>query len=116
MNDESYEQQQQYTSRTPGESPTVEVRRQEEQGAVPEPGVVVTAKIRKVQPGMAVADVLCIGTGAVRENFRGIVRSVLFRQQDVHSTEIDKVDMHTSFCSSDIIRAEVVSSLLHSIS
>jgi exosome complex component CSL4 len=42
--------------------PTVEVRRQEEQGAVPEPGVVVTAKIRKVQPRTAVADVLCVGT------------------------------------------------------
>jgi len=34
----------------------------------------------------------------------------------VRSTEIDKVDMHTSFRSGDIIRAEVVSSLLHSIS
>jgi hypothetical protein len=34
----------------------------------------------------------------------------------VRSTDIDKVDMHTSFCSGDIIRAEVVSSLLHSIS
>jgi exosome complex component CSL4 len=145
MNDESDEEQQQYTSRTPGEvigrevdfvagkgtyswhhkvvasvvglqhiippspdaadqRPTVEVRRQEEQGAVPEPGVVVTAKIRKVQPRMAVADVLCVGTRAVRENFRGIVR-----QQDVRSTEIDKVDMHTSFRSGDIIRAEVLS-------
>jgi exosome complex component CSL4 len=49
--------------------PTVEVRRQEEHGAVPEPGVVVTAKIRKVQPRMAVADVRCVGTRAVRENF-----------------------------------------------
>jgi exosome complex component CSL4 len=35
--------------------------------------------------------------------------SVLFRQQDVRSTEIDKVDMHTSFRSGDIIRAEVLS-------
>lgn len=36
--------------------------------------------------------------------------SVDCRQQDVRSTEIDKVDMHLSFRPGDVIRAEVVSS------
>lgn len=88
----------------PDQKPTIEVHREKEQGAVPGPGAVVTAKIRKVQPRQAIADILCVGTRAVKEKFRGLVR-----QQDVRTTEIDKVDMHLSFRPGDIIKAEVLS-------
>lgn len=37
------------------------------------------------------------------------MKSLDCRQQDVRATEIDKVDVHTSFRPGDIIRAEVVS-------
>lgn len=88
----------------PDQRPIIEVSREKEQGAVPGPGAQVTAKIRKVQPRQAIADILCVGTRAVKEKFRGLVR-----QQDVRATEIDKVDMHLSFRPGDIIRAEVLS-------
>lgn len=35
-----------------------------------------------------------------------------YRQQDVRATEIDKVDMHSSFRPGDIVKAVVVSSML----
>ncbi|CAM6085114.1 unnamed protein product [Calypogeia fissa] len=84
--------------------PTIEVRRERERGAVPEPGAIVTAKITKIQPRTASADIVCVGLQAIKEKFTGIVR-----QQDVRATEIDKVEMHTSFRPGDIIRAEVLS-------
>jgi hypothetical protein len=31
-------------------------------------------QIRKVQPRQAIADILCVGTRAVKEKFRGLVR------------------------------------------
>jgi exosome complex component CSL4 len=40
----------------------------------------------------------------------------LDRQQDVRATEIDKVDMYTSFRPGDIIRAEVVSTFSKNLS
>ncbi|EFJ18348.1 hypothetical protein SELMODRAFT_178307 [Selaginella moellendorffii] len=84
--------------------PTIEIRREKERDAVPEAGSTVTAKITKVQARMASADIVCVGPRAVKEKFTGIVR-----QQDVRLTEIDKVDMHSSFRPGDIIRAEVIS-------
>ncbi|BBN19204.1 exosome complex component CSL4 [Marchantia polymorpha subsp. ruderalis] len=84
--------------------PTIEVTREKERGAVPEPGTVVTAKITKLFPRQAAASIVCVGPRAVRDKFTGIIR-----QQDVRATEIDKVDMHTSFRPGDIVRAEVIS-------
>eukprot|EP00249_Psilotum_nudum_P008552 c21359_g1_i1 orf=114-689(+) len=84
--------------------PVIEIIRERQQGAVPKPGLVVTAKVTKVMSKMASADIMCVGSMAVKEKFSGIVR-----QQDVRATEIDKVDMHTSFRPGDIIRAEVLS-------
>ncbi|CAM6115143.1 unnamed protein product [Calypogeia fissa] len=84
------------------QKPTIEVRRERERGAVPEPGAIVTAKITNIQPRTASADIVCVGLQAIKEKFTGIVR-----QQDVRATEIDKVEMHTSFHPGDIIRAEV---------
>ncbi|GLJ23890.1 hypothetical protein SUGI_0453980 [Cryptomeria japonica] len=84
--------------------PTVEVVKEKEHGPVPEPGAIITARITKVMVRMASADVICVGTRAVKEKFTGIVR-----HQDVRATEIDKVDLHTSFRPGDIVRAEVLS-------
>jgi len=71
---------------------------------VPEPGAIVTARVIKVMARLASVNIICVGTRAVKEKFTGTVR-----QQDVRATEIDKVDMYTSFRPGDIIRAEVLS-------
>lgn len=89
---------------SPDQRPIIEVTREKAHGAVPEPGLVVTAKIAKVMQKMAQADIICVGSSAVKEKFSGLVR-----QQDVRATEIDKVDMFCSFRPGDIVRAEVLS-------
>ncbi|CAD5190404.1 uncharacterized protein LOC135582985 isoform X2 [Musa acuminata AAA Group] len=83
---------------------TVEVVGHKAQGAVPQPGSVVIARVTKVMARMASADIMCVESKAVREKFTGIIR-----QQDVRATEIDKVDMYLSFHPGDIIRALVLS-------
>ncbi|RWW29369.1 hypothetical protein BHE74_00002471 [Ensete ventricosum] len=82
----------------------VEVVGHKAQGAVPQPGSVVIARVTKVMARMAAADIMCVESKAVREKFTGIIR-----QQDVRATEIDKVDMYLSFHPGDIIRALVLS-------
>ncbi|RXI02458.1 hypothetical protein DVH24_030387 [Malus domestica] len=73
--------------------PTVEVTDHKAHGAIPEPGLVVIARVTKVMEMMASADILCLGT----------------KLQDVRATEIDKVDMLSSFRLGDIVRAHAVS-------
>ncbi|XP_057999381.1 uncharacterized protein LOC110668173 [Hevea brasiliensis] len=82
----------------------VEVIGHKAQGAVPEPGYVVIARVTKVMAKMASADIMCVGPKSVREKFTGIIR-----QKDVRATEIDKVNMHLSFRPGDIVRALVLS-------
>lgn len=84
--------------------PTVEVTGHKAHGAVPEPGSIVIARVTKVMVRMASADIMCVGSKSVREKFTGSIR-----QQDVRATEIDKVDMHSSFRPGDIVRASVLS-------
>ncbi|XP_075498813.1 uncharacterized protein LOC142537128 isoform X1 [Primulina tabacum] len=84
--------------------PTVEVTGHKAHGPVPEPGVIVIARVTKVMTKMASADIMCVGPKSVREKFSGTIR-----QQDVRATEIDKVDMHTSFRPGDIVKALVLS-------
>ncbi|KAJ9546024.1 hypothetical protein OSB04_025731 [Centaurea solstitialis] len=91
---------------SPDQRPTVEVIGHKAHGPVPEPGCVIIARVTKVTARMASADIMCVGSKAVREKFSGIIR-----QQDVRATEIDKVDMHTSFRPGDIVKASVVSFL-----
>ncbi|RXH82515.1 hypothetical protein DVH24_036856 [Malus domestica] len=91
-------------SDSPDQRPTVEVTGHKAHGAIPEPGSVVIARVTKVMERMASADILCLGTKSVREKFSGIIRL-----QDVRATEIDKVDMLSSFRLGDIVRAHVVS-------
>ncbi|KAL3654020.1 hypothetical protein CASFOL_003701 [Castilleja foliolosa] len=84
--------------------PTVEVKGHKAHGPVPEPGAIVIARVTKVMAKMASADIICVGPKSVREKFTGTIR-----QQDVRATEIDKVEMHSSFRPGDIVRALVVS-------
>ncbi|GFP95741.1 exosome complex component csl4 [Phtheirospermum japonicum] len=84
--------------------PTVEVKGHKAHGPVPEPGAIVIARVTKVMAKMASADIICVGPKSVREKFTGTIR-----QQDVRATEIDKVEMHSSFCPGDIVRALVLS-------
>ncbi|KAG8380388.1 hypothetical protein BUALT_Bualt06G0010200 [Buddleja alternifolia] len=84
--------------------PTVEVTGHKAHGPVPEPGAIVIARVTKVMAKMASADIMCVGSKSVREKFTGIIR-----QQDVRATEIDKVEMHSSFRPGDIVRALVLS-------
>ncbi|KAE8678992.1 hypothetical protein F3Y22_tig00111402pilonHSYRG00613 [Hibiscus syriacus] len=89
---------------SPDQRPTVEVTGHKAHGPVPEPGSVVIARVTKVMARTASADIMCVGPKSVREKFTGIIR-----QQDVRATEMDKVDMHSSFHPGDIVRAVVVS-------
>lgn len=89
---------------SPDQRPVVEVTGHKAHGAVPEPGSIVIARVTKVMARLASADILCVGSKSVREKFTGIIR-----QQDVRATEIDKVDMHSSFRPGDIVKAVVLS-------
>lgn len=84
--------------------PTVQVTGHKAHGAVPQPGSIVIARVTKVMPRMASADIMCVGPKSVPEKFTGIIR-----QQDVRATEIDKVEMHLSFRPGDIVKAQVLS-------
>ncbi|KAK8934683.1 hypothetical protein KSP39_PZI014837 [Platanthera zijinensis] len=50
---------------------TVEVVGYKARGAVPEAGVVVVARVTKVMARTASADILCVGSKAVKEKFTG---------------------------------------------
>mmetsp|Transcript_18158 Transcript_18158/g.25121 ORF Transcript_18158/g.25121 Transcript_18158/m.25121 type:complete len:191 (+) Transcript_18158:48-620(+) len=86
------------------QSATVKVSRSEGPRSVPHPGDTVTVKVNKINARMAVVDILCIGERALDQSFSGIIR-----QQDVRATEIDKVQIVTSFRPGDVVRAEVLS-------
>ncbi|GMG99883.1 hypothetical protein Nepgr_001723 [Nepenthes gracilis] len=84
--------------------PIVEITGHKAHSVVPEPGCTVIARVKKVMAKTASVDIMCVDAKSVREKFTGIIR-----QQDVRATEIDKVDMHTSFRVGDIVRASVLS-------
>lgn len=75
-------------------------------GASPLPAVgrAVTAKIVRVTPRAAHADIMVVDGKPLRETFKGMIR-----QQDVRQTETDKVDIYKCFAPGDVILAEVVS-------
>lgn len=84
--------------------PALTVVHGRQQAATPFPGAIVTCRVTKVDPRLALADILCVGSRAAAQKFSGVVR-----QQDVRATEIDKVDMFQSFRPGDVIRAVVLS-------
>ncbi|KAK9082899.1 hypothetical protein Scep_029370 [Stephania cephalantha] len=90
---------------SPHQRSTVEVTGLRSHASVPRPGSIVLARVlTKVMPKMASADIMCVDSKSVREKFSGTIR-----QQDVRATEIDKVDMHSSFRPGDIVKALVLS-------
>ncbi|KAL6047681.1 Exosome complex component CSL4, variant 2 [Balamuthia mandrillaris] len=86
------------------ELPVLLVTKEKEPAVVPQIGSVVTAKVIRVNPRFASVDILCVGSKALKETFRGIIRT-----QDVRATEVDKVEIYKSFRPGDIVRAEVIS-------
>ncbi|KAF5829723.1 hypothetical protein DUNSADRAFT_15570 [Dunaliella salina] len=61
-------------------------------------------QITRVQQNSTSCRVLCVGSQALSQEFKGTIR-----QQDVRATEIDKVVMYDCFRPGDVVRAEVVS-------
>jgi len=87
-----------------GTPPTLSVAKEKEPALVPQISSIVTAKIIRVNPRFASANILCVGSKAVKEQFRGIIRT-----QDVRATEIEKIEIYKSFRPGDIVQAEVIS-------
>lgn len=87
-----------------GQASTITVMRGSEQTCVPKSGDIVTVKVMKINARLASVDILCVGQRVLEESFAGIIR-----QQDVRATEVDKVEILSSFRPGDIVRAEVVS-------
>jgi len=71
---------------------------------VPAVGDVVTARVVRITPRLASVDILCVGPHPIPQRYSGIIRV-----QDVRATEIDKVQLHSSFRPGDVVRAEVLS-------
>ncbi|KAL6047682.1 Exosome complex component CSL4, variant 3 [Balamuthia mandrillaris] len=56
------------------ELPVLLVTKEKEPAVVPQIGSVVTAKVIRVNPRFASVDILCVGSKALKETFRGIIR------------------------------------------
>ncbi|KAL6776215.1 CSL4 [Auxenochlorella protothecoides x Auxenochlorella symbiontica] len=84
--------------------PRLEVSRSTRPDPVPSPGDVVTARITRLTPRLALADILCVGEHPCAQRYSGVVRI-----QDVRATEIDSVRLPAAFRPGDLIRAEVLS-------
>ena len=53
---------------------------------------------------MAVCLIVCVNGRALAQNFPGVIRA-----QDVRATEIDTVEIYSSFMPGDVVRAQVLS-------
>mmetsp|Transcript_12272 Transcript_12272/g.25038 ORF Transcript_12272/g.25038 Transcript_12272/m.25038 type:complete len:201 (+) Transcript_12272:156-758(+) len=69
-------------------------------------GDLVTARIIRITPRVATAEILCRGLTVLQgeQTFRATLRA-----QDVRATEIDKVKLFDSFRPNDIVQARVIS-------
>lgn len=75
-------------------------------GAPPLPatGSRVTAKVVKVNPRAAHAEIIVVDGKPLKELFKGTIR-----QQDVRQTEIDRVEIYKCFAPGDVVLAQVIS-------
>lgn len=71
---------------------------------LPEPGSIVLARVLRVTPRTAACEVVCVSGLATTRPFSAVVR-----QQDVRSTDVDRVVLADCFRAGDLIRAEVLS-------
>lgn len=81
----------------------VEVQRSTRKN-VPAPGNVVTVKVLNVTHRFCKCSIIAIEDNNLWEPFRGIIR-----KEDVREFEKDKVEMHKSFQTGDIVLARVIS-------
>lgn len=65
---------------------------------------VVRAKIIRISPRAAHAEILVVDGRPLKEVFKGMIR-----QHDVRQTEIDKVEIYKCFAPGDVVAAEVIS-------
>ncbi|KAK9821263.1 hypothetical protein WJX74_004948 [Apatococcus lobatus] len=84
--------------------PSISVSRRIASSALPKPGDKVTCKVLKTNPRLALVNIVCVGPKVLEEAFSGVIR-----RTDVRATEIDKVEIYSSFRPGDIVIAEVVS-------
>eukprot|EP00735_Rhodelphis_limneticus_P015439 TRINITY_DN9692_c0_g1::TRINITY_DN9692_c0_g1_i1::g.10152::m.10152 TRINITY_DN9692_c0_g1::TRINITY_DN9692_c0_g1_i1::g.10152 ORF type:complete len:198 (-),score=10.70,sp/Q9Y3B2/EXOS1_HUMAN/47.92/7e-59,EXOSC1/PF10447.4/5.4e-25,ECR1_N/PF14382.1/2e-12,TRAM/PF01938.15/0.052,TRAM/PF01938.15/4.2e+03 TRINITY_DN9692_c0_g1_i1:24-617(-) len=71
---------------------------------VPDSGSIVIAKITRVSTKYASAEILCVDNIPLQQPY-----SAQIRQQDVRTTEIDKVEIYKCFHPGDLVRAQVIS-------
>jgi len=73
---------------------------------VPQISDLVTARVIKITPQLAKVEILVVGDKAldIHTTFSGVIR-----QQDVRATDIDKVQIQTSYRPGDIVKARVIS-------
>ena len=93
-----------YSSTPPPQKPRLEVSRYAAPDPVPAPGDTVTARVVRLTPRLAAADILCVGERPCAQRYSGVIRL-----QDVRATEIDGVRLPESFRPGDLVRAEVLS-------
>lgn len=82
----------------------VEVQRCAGTDIIPCAGNIVTAKVTSINPRFCKCAIVAIEDSELWEPFRGIIR-----KEDIRAYEKDKVEIHRSFRTGDIILARVVS-------
>lgn len=98
------------TPQEPAKLPTLSVLRSglsEKREVLPEVGNVVLCRVTRIAPRQATVAILVVGDTVLEGEWQGIIRV-----QDVRATEKDRVKIYESFRPGDIVRAQVVSSLL----
>lgn len=84
-------------------SSMIQVHSCKEQGIIPAPGDVVTAKVTTLTQRFCKCVIKCIGDTVLTRPYRAVLR-----KEDVRATEKDKVEMIKSFRPGDIILARVL--------
>lgn len=99
------------TTQTSTGLPTISVLRSagssDKREVLPEVGNIVLCRVIRIMPRQAVVAILICGDTVLEAEWQGLIRV-----QDVRATEKDRVKIYDSFRPGDIVRAEVVSSLL----
>lgn len=95
-----------------GAKATISVSRSgvaEKREVLPEVGNAVLCRVTRITPRHANVAILVVGDTVLEAEWAGMIRV-----QDVRATEKDRVKIYESFRPGDIVRAQVVSTRLHS--
>eukprot|EP00930_Biecheleria_cincta_P090429 TRINITY_DN79807_c0_g1_i1.p1 TRINITY_DN79807_c0_g1~~TRINITY_DN79807_c0_g1_i1.p1 ORF type:complete len:198 (+),score=37.81 TRINITY_DN79807_c0_g1_i1:28-594(+) len=86
------------------ENSALEVLPEEELASnVPEVGSIVLARIVRMSQDRAECVIVAVGSTALNEKFRGVIR-----KQDIRFFEVDKLQMTDAFRNGDFVRAQVL--------